>query len=133
MKCEIVIQVPPAPPMTPPEFVAGSRFQGGVALRPDADVRVSGAKIAFGWCTQGRGNRHKMEVAQISLPAADLVANQAILQPFDFTIPIDGPISWMGKYVGIVWLVTVDIDIPWRVDPHAELPVVVRPRLAQAR
>ncbi|MBI4676430.1 MAG: hypothetical protein HY748_02485 [Elusimicrobia bacterium] len=48
--------------------------------------------------------------------------------PFSFEVPQEGPVSYDGKLLCIVWEVRVHVDVPWATDIEESFPVAPPPR-----
>jgi hypothetical protein len=95
-----------------PAVATRSRVKGTVTW-PAEGKQPQALIIMLAWRTEGQGTTDSQVVQkvrhQLSPPAPVNV-------PFDFEIPADGPVSYNGKLLRILWEIAVVIDIPWAMD-----------------
>jgi hypothetical protein len=79
------------------------------------------------WRIEGKGRRKETIVDQ----ELDLgvESRSEVSVPFDFTIPLYGPLSYDGKLLRVVWEVVGRADLPFAIDEVETKPftVVARP------
>jgi hypothetical protein len=115
------------------EFVEDSVFaaatlKGIATWWADRDVFPRSIIVALGWRTEGRGDVDSDRVAEWREAGRTVFAGEVVRVPFTFEIPGDGPVSYDGKLIRVIWEVRVRVDLPWAVDEKAEFPFRVRPR-----
>ena len=75
-----------------------------------------------GWVTEGRGdeNSEYFDEAEMEISGSEFGS----VESFSFTlrVPIDGPPSYDGKILRILWVVEVRLDLPWAKDEKAAAP-----------
>ncbi|HEY8132633.1 MAG TPA: sporulation protein [Thermoanaerobaculia bacterium] len=76
------------------------------------------------WRVEGKGSKHE-EIIDLEIDVAP--GAQATI-PFDFEIPMDGPLSYEGKLFRIVWEIVARADLPLAFDTEETKPFTVRPR-----
>lgn len=108
------------------EIEAGGVVTGRLIVRPDAAVKVQGSSVSLQWRTEGRGDKESRAVATVDLGAlGELGPMQERSFPFEFRVPEEGPMSYDGKLVRILWEVKAHLDVPWAVDEREAFPVRV--------
>ncbi len=106
-------------------FVAGSVLSGEVRISCSEPVDCQAVRCVIGWHTEGRGDRDEGTAWSKTLHTGPLNGQHTF--PFEAVLPIDGPISYSGHYVNIVWTVTSVIELAWKKDPQAEVRFFVLP------
>lgn len=104
-------------------------------VRIDASVATKTRRItAFvEWKTEGRGNRNTGSASSITIHQGELYDGMSIRHEFELRIPEDGPISYEGHLIRILWAVTVRIDVPWGRDVFERAAFTVLPDQEKAR
>lgn len=95
----------------------------------DSDVKCKNVHARLLWQTEGRGTRYEEKIGEISLFQGVLKAGFPNSYEFSFDLPRD-PWSYEGHYVSIVWLVQIDIDVPWGKDIVENKNFLLRPQLS---
>ena len=97
----------------------------GVALwTPEAGENPRHVFAKVLWRTEGRGIVNTATLWEQRVPAAGL----PIQIPIDVALPLDGPISYDGNLLRILWEVVVGLDLPMRKDPEERVRLLVLPR-----
>jgi hypothetical protein len=121
-RCELAIRLD-APDGV---YAAGSEVSGAVLVDVDAEVECRRLDVTLEWRTHGRGNTYRQVVATRSeLPRRWLPGTRHEV-PFRFALP-DAPATYHGRYLNIDHYVTARADVPWAIDPKAEVEVLVVP------
>lgn len=83
-------------------------------------------EIVCRWRTTGRANK---TVQVLGTKTEDNIGSRKqVTIPFEFAIPIDGPLSYEGKQFGIVWEIIANVDLPMAFDEDETKVFTVRPR-----
>lgn len=110
-----------AGPWPQPEFAdywpTGGRARGCVIVESDEWVKCRGVVASAGWRTEGKGTPDSSTVCEERLHDGELGPGTHRF-PFEFDLP-EGPISYSGRLVSIIWEVKAWIEIPLRRDPTA--------------
>lgn len=107
-------------------YRAGDELTGRVVVEVDKDCPCRGLSVVCKWNTQGRGTPTSGSARQISLFSGEWTAGERYEYPFSIQLP-NGPCSYNGHYLNIVWSVCAEADIPWAFDPDAECDFIVKP------
>lgn len=107
-------------------FRPGERLQGSVRITPDEDLQARHVFARLRWHTEGRGDRDEAVIAEEDLYQGMLRAGTPVHYSFRFTLP-NGPWSYAGHYVNIVWEVDVSIDLALARDLRDQQPFVLAP------
>ena len=82
--------------------------------------------VKVGWVVEGRaGFEMNTLFEKKEVPAAP---GMPIQIAFDVPTPPEGPISYDGELVRVIWRVFATAEISWAIDPKKEVPVRVLPR-----
>ncbi len=76
------------------------------------------------WRVEGKGRRRE-EIVDLEI---DVAPGARVTIPFDFEIPLLGPLSYDGKLFRIVWEIVVRADLPRALDQEEAKSFTVRPR-----
>lgn len=114
-KCDLQIEFDQATE----SFRAGDTVSGKVAVLVNKNCTCRDLEIRLVWKTHGRGNRKVETIAADSVFSGEWQSGQRHTHDFSFTFP-DGPPSYHGDYLNVVWAVEAQADIPWAFDPKAE-------------
>jgi|HigsolmetaAR201D_1030396.scaffolds.fasta_scaffold04321_3 hypothetical protein len=109
-------------------FAAGEQVTGQIIWTPQSDKQPRGIHVTLAWRTEGRGTRDSREVATTSLQVPPIIAEMPVSLPFAIDLPYDGPISYSGMLLSIIWEVRVRVDLPWAIDEKFAAPLIVMPR-----
>jgi len=103
----------------------GQILRGDCYWQTNSDKEFQPATLKIGWRTEGRGNVDKDQFSQ-KIKLASLVS-----VPFDYEIPLNGPLSYDGQLIRIIWEVAVEIDQFWFGGEKEEKVFRVVSRLAK--
>jgi hypothetical protein len=107
-------------------YLPGSTVRGTATLMPSQDVRCDRVVAAVGWHTEGRGDKDKRRVAEVTIARGPLAASSHHTYEFSFLLPLD-PWSYTGHHINVVWAVTVTVVIPFGRDIEQAEHIVVGP------
>lgn len=105
--------------------VVGGSLRGAMTVRAEKRVEAKGFEVALRWVTDGPGNRDTGVIGKKAYPPETLEPGREITLAFEFQVPVDGPVTYAGKYVKVNWELAGTADIPWALDPKTTLPVPV--------
>ena len=105
----------------------GGRIAGVLRARTVEPVKARGVRIELAFHTEGRGDTDKNAVDTVTLHEGPLHGPQEHQWKFELAVPADGPITYHGHYVNILWVVRAVVDIPWGRDTKQEHPVQILP------
>jgi len=108
---------------------AGGVVSGLLVLRPKDEVTIQDSSVSLHWRTEGRGDSNEAEVSTVDLGDLGTLSPREERR-FAFELPIhpDGPITYDGKLIRVIWEVRVHLDVPWGWDKKKAFPVRVVPR-----
>lgn len=109
-------------------IAVGGYVSGRAVWMPNAGQKARAVKMAVRWRTEGRGTMNKGEVWTTNLPLTAGMPLAPVTIPFNVTLPPDGPVSYNGNLIRIIWEVRMEIDEPLKKDEFAAVPFVVIPR-----
>lgn len=100
--------------LTEAQVRLGHTITGSATWHTDKAPERVAARV--GWLTEGRGDRDDEYFGEASLDVGD--SEFGTPDRFDFTlqIPPDGPPSYDGKILRIVWVVEVRLYLSWAKD-----------------
>ncbi|HHH31090.1 MAG TPA: hypothetical protein ENK57_22465, partial [Polyangiaceae bacterium] len=117
----IHIALPPGRSYTIGETVQGTvQIQSGFPSATGLDVQL---------LTHKRGAERK-EWARVRVHHGPL--SHGMQLPFSLQIPLDAPFAFEGKRHAASWVVRAQVDVPWKIDPKAEVALSVGPRAVRA-
>ncbi len=109
----------------------GGVFQGQVLragelddLVDSAKSRIRGVRLQLHYRTEGRGTPFT-EISDEGEYKADEFGR--INTTFELRVPRDGPISYDGSLIRVIWEIEVRVDIKRGFDTKDEIPVLVLP------
>lgn len=114
---------------TPEPIPAGGELRGYALWSPDEGQRGSSFDLVLRWRTEGRGRRDSGIVARHRTPLTEGIPAEPVRFPFRFLLPPDGPVSYHGHLLSILWEVEARLDVSWAIDPKVVRPVLVVPRV----
>ena len=96
----------------------GERVKGSVTVEGTKTPRA--IEVVCRWRIEGRGRSREEVVGRAE--------SQAMTVPFDFEIPKEGPLTYDGKLLRIIWEVAANADLPMARDESdvAAFTVVAR-------
>ena len=78
------------------------------------------------WRIEGKGRRKETIVDQEL--GLDVGSRTEVSVPFDFTIPLPGPLSYDGKLFRVIWEIVGRADLPFAIDEVETKVFTVVPR-----
>src|SRR2546426_3087385 len=78
------------------------------------------------WRIEGKGRKKETIVDQEL--GLDVESRSEVSVPFDFTIPLNGPLSYDGKLFRVVWEIVGRADLPFAIDEVETNAFTVVPR-----
>jgi hypothetical protein len=104
----------------------GERVRGTVRVTANADVECRALTVSLLWRTHGRGNRREGTSAHAVLFQGKLGAGEQQSYTFDLVMPA-GPATYHGTYLNVDHYVVARVDLPWALDPKAEIELLLPP------
>ncbi|MDO5682414.1 MAG: sporulation protein [Propionibacteriaceae bacterium] len=114
---------------TPEPFVVGQSVYGVATWDPVGVTRGRAFIITVGWRTEGRGDTDTGVIATFNIPFTSGQPTTVTTFPFQFQLPPDGPVTYHGKLLRVLWSVTARVDVSLAIDPKQSRDFVVSPRL----
>lgn len=78
------------------------------------------------WRIEGRGRRKETIVDQEL--GLEVESRSEVSVPFDFSIPLRGPLSYEGKLFRVIWEIVGRADLPFAIDEVEAKAFTVAPR-----
>lgn len=105
------------------ETTCGGEVLGTVLWH--SDKQPVGLRVALRWFTEGRGDRNSADVVTYRW-----TWEQGIPAPlqFAFAVPFEGPCSYDGELLRIIWEVRATLELSWGRDPNEAARLIVLPR-----
>ena len=110
-------------------YAPGETLVGMAEVTPDREGRCNGVVARLAWRTEGRGEVERGTASEELLYSGDLALGVPLVRDFSLAVP-DAPWSYAGRYVSVVWEVTVLVDVPWARDLASSERIIVRPAAA---
>jgi hypothetical protein len=126
-RCELSIQLD----REDARFRPGEVIAGHVEARVDAACRCDALTVTFGWRTSGKGKAEAHEEPPARIFTGEWSEGEVTRHPFSFTAP-PGPLTYRGHILSIAWFLRAHADIPWAIDPKAEVEVILEPWTEEA-
>lgn len=105
----------------------GSTLKGQASWTPDKESKPRAVCVSLGWRTEGRGNRKEGTCDETE--RSDITPGSTVTLPFEFQVPLEGPVSYDGKLMKIIWEITVRVDLPFARDEIERKEIRVVPGL----
>ena len=70
------------------------------------------ARVTIGWYTEGRGTRNRLTAREIFLDLDRSTSARGFSRPFSLEVPQEGPITYNGALIRIIWELQVHIEMP---------------------
>ncbi len=103
----------------------GDTVRGVVRWAPEEKM-PRGIDVLLGYHTEGRGDTDRKVMARAR---HDIVEGEAGGElPFELVAPTDGPITYDGRLMRVIWTVTARLDMRLARDPSAVEVITVFPR-----
>jgi Arrestin (or S-antigen), N-terminal domain len=99
-------------------YAPGEPISGHVLAIAGEPTNCRRLTVEIGWHTEGRGDKDAETHFETTLHEGPIEPGEQRF-PFAATLP-EGPLSYAGHYVNIVWQVNARLDLAWRFDPKAE-------------
>lgn len=112
-------------------FVPGNSVTGYVEITPAKNIAYKKLLVRVQWRTEGRGDTDSVVWYTVEEPEGNLTAGITKTIPFTAVLPNE-PWTFAGRYVAIVWGVSVEIDVAWAINPRHFAPFVLAPAWANA-
>lgn len=109
------------------QFEVGSALKGQVSWTPDQESKPRAVRVSLGWRTEGRGNRKEGTCDETE--GSVITPGSTVTLPFEFQVPLQGPVSYDGKLMKIIWEITVRVDLPFARDEIERKEIRVVPGL----
>ena len=95
------------------KIVVGSRVSGTATWSSDGGKQPRKVEVVLRRRIEGK----KREATEVANAMDDRTESRSqITVPFDFEIPSEGPPSYRGKLINIVWEIVANADLPFAVD-----------------
>jgi hypothetical protein len=107
-------------------FKPGETMQGSLQITPRRDINCRHVYVRILWQTEGRGIRDRGVAEELDVFQGKLRAETPIYYSFHFRLP-DGPWSYAGYYINIIWLVEISIDLAMATDLKATKLFILAP------
>jgi hypothetical protein len=98
------------------EYSLGDLVSGNFSFEPENSTKVKKVVVSCGWKTEGRGNEDKYHYSQQDFMPSDIDVTQPFSSEFALPIPQEGPCSYEGFLLRVVWHIELQIVIPWAKD-----------------
>ena len=119
-RCSLSIELlDPDAPRRPGDVV-----QGLVRVEVDRAVQCRALKAILRVKTTGRGNTWRQDAQELALYEGEWAPGDDLVYPIELTVP-NGPVTYHGKLLNVIWQVYATVDIPWAFDPEAEQEILV--------
>ena len=93
-------------------------------LAQDSESSVRAVRLRLHYRTEGRGDTDAKTIETYEFPADDY---GGVNVDFDLAVPEDGPISYDGRLIRVLWEIEARVDIKMRRDKRTTAPVLVLP------
>jgi hypothetical protein len=104
----------------------GGVITGRVRYAHHEEVEAGTARVDLRVHTEGRGDRDEQTGASVLLHEGGLSGGRGYEWPFELRVPPDGPISYSGRYINLIWNVRAVVHIR-RAHSTTEQPVQILP------
>lgn len=95
------------------QLTVGEQLSGTVSWNPpDRHQPVKSASLELRWRTEGRGTRDSSVVYKEVLDLDRLASSSFRPIPFSVRIPEEGPTTYNGSLIRILWELTISIKVP---------------------
>lgn len=96
-------------------YVSEETITGRVIVDVPEPITCRNITLIVGWRTEGRGDLDRDSFYERQLDAGELKVG---VSTYDFSCQLpDGPISYAGHYINIIWEAAARIDLAWKIDP----------------
>jgi hypothetical protein len=104
----------------------GGVVSGTVTWSAPQPLKMRLVEVELRWRTEGRGDEDKQSPARQELAKYELPAGESSWR-FELQIPADGPITYEGHLLRILWETRAHIDIAWTRDQQSTAALTVLP------
>lgn len=104
----------------------GGVVSGTVTWNAPEPLKMRLIEVELRWRTEGRGDTDQEAPAKQELAKYELPAGESSWR-FELRLPPDGPITYEGHLIRILWEVRAHIDIAWGRDLEFTTPLTVLP------
>ena len=108
-------------------FSPREELRGTATITPHKNLKCRHLYVQLEWHTEGRGTRDAFKVSEVDVYQGELMQGVPTYHDFAFILP-DGPWSYSGHYITIVWEVVVSMDLPRTKDPTGRIPFILSPQ-----
>ncbi len=122
---ELAIKLEPGRLDRPCYYVAGEPIAGEVVVDAVEPVQARGLLLELLWYTKGKADPEQQQLWQRRLHEGPIPAGPHRYR-FELTLP-DGPASYEGQLVSVVWEFRLWIDMALRRDPGIAQPIWLLP------
>lgn len=98
--------------------VVGGTVSGRLRMTADEMIECRKLSVAVGWHTEGTGDTDSETVFETTVHEGEIYPGDQEF-PFSCDLP-DGPISYAGHLINVIWSVSARLDLAWKRDPTAE-------------
>jgi hypothetical protein len=109
--------------LTQDAVLNGERVRGKAEWNSDGK-EARKLEVLCRWRVEGKGRNHE-EIIDLEI---DVAPGPHVTIPFDFQIPLAGPLSYDGNLFRIIWEIVVRADLPLAFDTKEVKLFTVRPR-----
>lgn len=100
--------------------VTGGTVSGRVRMTSEDMMTCRRLTVEIGWHTEGTGDTDRDSVFETELHTGEIYPGEHEYA-FSCQLP-DGPVSYSGHLLNIVWSVSARLDLAWKRDPTAVQP-----------
>jgi hypothetical protein len=118
-KCDIRIELD----RTDHVYKIGDTVNCTVYVSVDKSVKCNSLKITNMWKTHGKGNKDSETIGEAELFSGEWQAGEYSYS-YSFEIK-EGPLTYRGHHINIDRYIKVRADIPWAIDPKAEVEYIL--------
>ena len=93
----------------------GGTISGRIRMTSDEMVKCRRLYVTVGWHTEGTGDRDSDSILDLTLHEGEIYPGEQDF-PFSCQLP-DGPISYAGHLINVIWEVHAQLDMAWKFDP----------------
>lgn len=113
-------------PYEMPLFRPEETVKGSVSIFPSKNIKCRSVVIQLTWHTEGRGTKFEEVIEEMNVFEGELERSVPLYYDFNFRLPSD-PWSYSGRYVSVVWGISVKIDVPLMRDISETKPFLLLP------
>jgi hypothetical protein len=98
-------------------YLPEETIRGRVIIDVPEPITCRKIIVNVGWRTEGRGDLDYDSIHEQHVESGELNVGTSTYE-FSCELP-DGPISYAGHYINIIWEASARIDLAWKIDPKA--------------